>query len=53
MAREWHTRVPDYRIAQAAALMERGGQLRLQHLPLDEVQIEGGDVYIVLPDAGG
>lgn len=33
--REWHEQIPEYRIAESAPeLMERGGQLRLQHLPL-------------------
>jgi cytochrome P450 len=32
---EWHARIPDYRIAEGADLRERGGQLRLQSLPLE------------------
>jgi cytochrome P450 len=32
--REWHERIPDYRIADGAELEERGGQLTLTSLPL-------------------
>ena len=32
---EWLARIPDYRIAAGANLTERGGQLRIQHLPLE------------------
>jgi cytochrome P450 len=32
---EWHKRIPHYRIADNDGLMERGGQLRLQSLPLE------------------
>jgi cytochrome P450 len=31
---EWHARIPEYHIAEGAVLRERGGQLRLQSLPL-------------------
>jgi cytochrome P450 len=31
---EWHKRIPDYQIATAEPLMERGGQLSLTTLPL-------------------
>jgi cytochrome P450 len=31
---EWHKRIPDYRVATDEQLMERGGQVRLQSLPL-------------------
>jgi cytochrome P450 len=33
--RTWHETIPDYRIKEGADLRERGGQLRLQHLPLE------------------
>ncbi|MPY56510.1 cytochrome P450 [Streptomyces spongiae] len=33
--REWHARIPDYRIAPDADLVERGGQLTLTSLPLE------------------
>jgi hypothetical protein len=33
--REWLARIPDYGVAAGATLMERGGQLRIQHLPLE------------------
>jgi cytochrome P450 len=32
---EWLARIPEYRIAAGAKLTERGGQLRIQHLPLE------------------
>ncbi len=32
---EWLARIPHYRIAPGAKLTERGGQLRIQHLPLE------------------
>ena len=32
---EWHASIPDYRLAADAVLRERGGQLRLQDLPLE------------------
>lgn len=32
---EWHRLIPDYRIAPGADLRERGGQLRLDSLPLE------------------
>lgn len=32
--REWHARIPDYRVAEGAELQERGGQLTLLSLPL-------------------
>jgi cytochrome P450 len=32
---EWHRRIPNYRVAPGARLTERGGQLRIQHLPLE------------------
>jgi hypothetical protein len=31
---EWHRRIPDYRIADGAAITEHGGQLGLDLLPL-------------------
>jgi len=31
---EWHARIPDYTLAEGVAMRERGGQLRLQNLPL-------------------
>jgi cytochrome P450 len=31
---EWHKRIPDYQIASAEPLTERGGQLSLRNLPL-------------------
>ncbi|MCP9948208.1 ferredoxin [Actinomadura madurae] len=31
--REWHARIPDYRIAPGARLTERGGQLTMPNLP--------------------
>jgi len=31
----WHRMIPDYRLAEGAELTERGGQLRLQSLPLE------------------
>ena len=31
----WHDVIPDYRVAAGAELIERGGQLRLQYLPLE------------------
>lgn len=33
--REWHERIPHYRIAEGATLPERGGQLTLTTLPLE------------------
>lgn len=33
----WHRMIPDYRLASDAQLTERGGQLRLQTLPLEWV----------------
>ncbi|URM93872.1 cytochrome P450 [Actinomadura madurae] len=33
--REWHARIPDYRIAPGARLTERGGQLTMPNLPLE------------------
>lgn len=33
--REWHQRIPDYRVADGAPLSERGGQLSLKRLPLE------------------
>ena len=33
-AEEWHRRIPDYRLATDAPLMERGGMLSLFTLPL-------------------
>jgi cytochrome P450 len=33
--REWHQRIPDYRIRPGAELVERGGQLTLRSLPLE------------------
>ncbi len=30
----WHAAIPDYRLTPGAAITERGGQLRLQNLPL-------------------
>jgi cytochrome P450 len=32
---EWHSRIPDYRLATQAELIERGGQLSLKSLPLE------------------
>jgi cytochrome P450 len=32
---EWLKRIPDYRVAAGSKLTERGGQLRIQHLPLE------------------
>lgn len=32
---EWHAQIPDYRIPPGVELRERGGQLRLQSLPLE------------------
>jgi cytochrome P450 len=32
---EWHKQIPDYRVAEGAELRERGGQLRLEGLPLE------------------
>jgi cytochrome P450 len=32
---EWHSRIPDYRLAAGAELVERGGQLSLLALPLE------------------
>jgi len=31
---EWHARIPKYRLAEGVDLIERGGQLSLQSLPL-------------------
>jgi cytochrome P450 len=31
---EWHRRIPDYRVAADAAMLESGGQLGLESLPL-------------------
>lgn len=33
--RAWHEVIPDYRLVEDAELTERGGQLRLQRLPLE------------------
>ncbi|GAA2853181.1 cytochrome P450 [Streptosporangium fragile] len=33
--KEWHERIPDYRIRQGTELVERGGQLTLTTLPLE------------------
>ncbi|WP_200304649.1 cytochrome P450 [Streptomyces adelaidensis] len=33
--REWHRRIPDYRLADGEPLTERGGQLSLKSLPLE------------------
>ena len=33
--REWHARIPDYRIKPGTELVERGGQLTLRSLPLE------------------
>jgi cytochrome P450 len=33
--REWHRRIPDYRITPGTKLMERGGQLTMPSLPLE------------------
>ena len=35
LMQEWLARIPDYRIAAGVNLTERGGQLRIQHLPLE------------------
>jgi hypothetical protein len=32
---EWHQVIPHYRVAAGDPVMERGGQLRIQHLPLE------------------
>ena len=32
---EWHKRIPDYTVAAAGGLVERGGQLSLKSLPLE------------------
>jgi cytochrome P450 len=32
---EWHARIPNYRLAEGIDLIERGGQLSLQSLPLN------------------
>lgn len=32
---EWHAQIPDYRIVPGSELLERGGQLRLDSLPLE------------------
>lgn len=32
---EWHKQIPDYRIPAGVELRERGGQLRLESLPLE------------------
>jgi cytochrome P450 len=32
---EWHARIPDYRLGEGTELMERGGQLTIQALPLE------------------
>jgi cytochrome P450 len=32
--RAWHAVIPEYRLAEGAVITERGGQLRLQTLPL-------------------
>jgi hypothetical protein len=32
---EWHARIPNYRLAEGAVLVERGGQLSLKSLPLE------------------
>jgi cytochrome P450 len=32
---EWHARIPNYRLAEGAELIERGGQLSLTSLPLE------------------
>jgi cytochrome P450 len=31
----WHDTIPDYRVTPGIDLRERGGQLRLQYLPLE------------------
>ena len=31
----WHKMIPDYRLSEGSELTERGGQLRLQTLPLE------------------
>ena len=31
---EWHKRIPDYELATAGQLYERGGQLSIDRLPL-------------------
>ena len=33
--REWHQRIPDYRIPEGTVLEERGAQLTLKSLPLE------------------
>lgn len=33
--REWHTRIPEYRLREGVELEERGGQLSLMSLPLE------------------
>ncbi|GAA5080852.1 cytochrome P450 [Thermocatellispora tengchongensis] len=33
--KEWHERIPDYRIKEGTTLVERGGQLTLKTLPLE------------------
>lgn len=32
---EWHRRIPDYRIVASEQITERGGQIRLQYLPME------------------